>query len=95
LFPRRRIFLFGKNDRRWEMRVYKILSLMLGVGLLVVALGGCEQKGPLEQSGKKIDEAVEDLGEAMKKEGPAERAGKKIDETVEKAEETMQDATNR
>lgn len=75
------------------MRVYKVLSLIFGVGLLVVALGGCEHEGPLEQTGKKVDEAVEDPGEAMKKEGPAERAGKKIDETAEKVGEAMQDAT--
>lgn len=77
------------------MRVDEVFSLMLAVGLLVVALGGCEHEGPMEQSGKKIDEAVEDLGAAVKKEGPAERAGKKIDETVEKAGEAMQDATDR
>lgn len=77
------------------MRFYKVLSLMLGVGLLVVALGGCEPEGPMERTGKKVDEAVEDLGTAMKKEGPAEQAGKKIDEAAEKAGEAMQDATNR
>jgi uncharacterized protein YjbJ (UPF0337 family) len=95
LLPSERIFLLGKNNRRLEMRVYKMFSFMLGVGLLVVALGGCEHEGPVEQTGKKIDEAVEDLGAATKKEGPAEQTGKKIDEAVEKAGEAMQDATNR
>jgi len=75
------------------MRVYKTLSLMLGVGLLVAALGGCEREGPMEQTGKKVDEAVENLGEAVKEEGPAERAGKKVDETVEKAGDALKDAT--
>lgn len=75
------------------MRVYKALSLMLGAGLLVAALGGCEREGPMEQTGKKADEAVENLGEAVKKEGPAERAGKKVDETVEKAGDAFKDAT--
>lgn len=75
------------------MRVYKTLSLILGVGLLAVALGGCEREGPMEQTGKKVDEAVENLGEAVKKEGPAERAGKKVDETVEKAGDAFKDAT--
>jgi uncharacterized protein YjbJ (UPF0337 family) len=47
----------------------------------------------MEQTGKKVDEAVENLGEAVKKEGPAERAGKKVDETVEKAGDALKDAT--
>jgi hypothetical protein len=75
------------------MSIYKTLSLLLGVGLLVATLGGCEREGPMERTGKKMDEAVENLGEAVKKEGPVEQAGKKVDKAIEDAGEKIKDAT--
>jgi hypothetical protein len=75
------------------MSIYKTLSFLLGVGLLVATLGGCEREGPMERTGKKMDEAVENLGEAVKKEGPVEQAGKKVDKAIEDASERIKDAT--
>jgi hypothetical protein len=49
----------------------------------------------MERAGKKMDEAVEDLREATKKEGPAERAGEKIDKAAEEANEAVKDASKR
>lgn len=77
------------------MLLYKTLSTMLGAGLLVAALGGCEREGPMERAGKKMDEAAESLSEATRKEGPAERAGKQIDKAVEETEEAAREATRR
>ena len=75
------------------MSTLKKLSV-LSVSLLIAAgLLACEQKGPAEKAGEKIDQAVEKAQEkiedATKPEGPMEKAGKKIDETVESAKEAM------
>jgi hypothetical protein len=42
---------------------YGVVSLGLGVALLA----GCEQKGPAEKAGQKIDKAVEDTGKEIQK----------------------------
>lgn len=75
------------------MFTLKKLSL-LSAGLLIAAgLVACEQKGPAEKAGEKIDQTVENAKEkvedATKPEGPMEKAGEKIDETVEKAKEPV------
>ena len=56
---------------------------MLGLGLTVLA--GCEQKGPMEKAGQKVDKAVEDTGKEMQKAG--EKAADKLDEAAKKARE--------
>jgi len=65
--------------------VHKILLASLPA--LGLALGACEDKGPAESAGQKIDQSVEKAKEAVDPQGPAERAGEKIDEAVEKAKE--------
>lgn len=50
-------------------------SMSLGVG--------CVQKGPAERAGENIDEAVEDMQDAVDPPGPAEKAGRSIDRTVD------------
>lgn len=35
------------------------------LGTLMVALPGCEKQGPLEKAGEKIDDKVEETGEAI------------------------------
>jgi hypothetical protein len=77
------------------MLLYKTLSTMLCAGLFVVALGGCEREGPMERTGKKLDEAAESLSEAARKEGPAERAGKQIDKAAEETKEAAKESTRR
>ena len=42
---------------------------LLSLGLGVVLLAGCEQKGPAEKAGQKIDKAVEDTGKEIQKAG--------------------------
>jgi hyperosmotically inducible periplasmic protein len=60
-----------------------LISLLafLGIGTL-----GCEQKGPAEKAGEKVDEAAEQAGEKMEEAG--EKAGELMEEGGEKLEET-------
>jgi len=74
------------------MSIYRKLSSVVCAGLLMVGLGGCEQEGPAERAGEKIDEAAEGLSKA---EGPAERAGKKVDKAAEDAGEALEEAGDR
>lgn len=41
-----------------------LMTVMFGAGL-----AGCEQKGPAEEAGAKIDEAVEQAGEKLEEAG--------------------------
>ena len=75
------------------MPTLKKLSI-LSAGLLIAAgLFACEQKGPAEKAGEKIDQTVEKakdkVEDATKPEGPMEKAGKKIDESVEDTKEAI------
>lgn len=49
------------------MSINKTLLAVVGVGMLAFVLGACEQQGPAEQAGEKIDETAEETGEAMDK----------------------------
>lgn len=52
-----------------------LASLALGVG--------CEQQGPAEQAGESIDNAANDMGDALDPRGPAEEAGAAVDDTFD------------
>lgn len=67
------------------MTVHKILLASLPA--IVLGLGACEDKGPAESAGQKIDQSVEKAKEAIDPQGPAERGGEKIDRAVERAKE--------
>jgi hypothetical protein len=70
----------GPTRDKW---LHAVVSLGLGVALLA----GCEQKGPAEKAGQKIDKAVEDTGKELQK------AGEKVDEKLEEAGKKVKDAT--
>jgi len=59
------------------------VALVLALGL--AALAGCEQKGPMETAGQKIDKAVEETGKEVQKAG--EKAADKLDEAAKKVRE--------
>jgi hyperosmotically inducible protein len=63
--------------------ISRLLALGLGLALFV----GCEQQGPAQKAGEKVDKAVEDAGKAIEKAG--EKAGEKLDEAAKK----VRDAT--
>ncbi len=62
-----------------------ILAVLAGL-----ALAGCGEKGPAEQAGEKVDQAVEQTKDAIEdagQQGPAEKAGETIDKKVEEIKE--------
>jgi hypothetical protein len=56
-----------KTMRRFTMAISKTLSLWLCASFAALVLGGCEKEGPVERTGKQIDEAVEKADEALRK----------------------------
>ena len=59
----------------WNKVVTVLMVLMLA--LSSIALTACEQEGPAEKAGKKIDQTVEDAGDAL------EDAGDKIEDATD------------
>ena len=55
---------------------------------LAVVLAGCEQEGPAERAGERIDESVEETTQAI--EETAERAGERVEQTGEAIREETQ-----
>ncbi|AUN95098.1 hypothetical protein [Pseudazoarcus pumilus] len=47
-------------------------------------LVGCDEPGPAEKAGAKVDQAVEDVKDAIEQDGPAEEAGEEIDNAVDR-----------
>ena len=55
----------------------KFAILLLCACLMIPAMIGCEEKGPAERAGEKIDKAVKDAADAM------EEAGENIKEKMD------------
>lgn len=54
--------------------------ILMAVALPVMgALAACDDKGPAEKAGEKIDNAAQSMKDAIDPPGPAEDAGRKID----------------
>lgn len=71
--------------------VKKIIALLCGL-MLVLFIAACEDEGPAEKAGEKIDNAVESTQESMEEAGDKleeqmEEAGDKIEETGDKIQE--------
>lgn len=47
------------------MKLSEIIGAALLAGVLLVALPGCEDQGPMEEAGEEVDEGVEDTGDAI------------------------------
>jgi predicted small lipoprotein YifL len=58
-------------------RILAVTTLAL---LVALGLAACEDKGPLQKAGEKIDRAT-DQDKVIGK-GPLEKAGKNVDDTV-------------
>jgi hypothetical protein len=65
----------------------RLSSAVLWLSFGLFLLGGCEQKGPAQKAGEKMDKAVEQAGKSL------EKAGKKIGDTVDEASKKVRDAT--
>jgi hypothetical protein len=68
-------------------------------GVLVLALAGCEEEGPAERAGKRLDNAMDDMrnqaddaGEEV--EEALEDAQRKFDEAMDAARRKLNDADN-
>ncbi len=56
-------------------------TILAGVSLLSLTFAiGCEEKGPMEKAGERVDNAAK----ALDPRGPAEKAGAKIDDAINK-----------
>jgi predicted small lipoprotein YifL len=54
-----------------------------------LGLAACEKKGPLEQAGEEVDEAVDTI-----KNGGEESTANKVDDTLDEAREVVEDKKN-
>jgi predicted small lipoprotein YifL len=65
---------------------YKIPFAAIAV-VFTLALGACDNKGPVEQAGEEVDEAVDTI-----KNGGQESAASKADDAVDDVREGVKDA---
>ena len=70
-----------------RMKPRTLWAVML-VGALSLAVTACEKKGPLEQAGEEVDEAVDTL-----KHGE-ESTATKVDDAIDEAREGANDAAD-
>ncbi|MGH7302627.1 MAG: hypothetical protein ACRELZ_05015 [Candidatus Rokuibacteriota bacterium] len=61
------------------------LRTVVSLGLGLALLAGCEQAGPAQKAGEKIDKAVEGVGKEIQKAG--EKTGDKLDEAAKKVKD--------
>jgi hypothetical protein len=63
------------------------LQVMVALGFALGMLVGCEQQGPAQKAGEKVDKAVDQAGKTMQK------AGEKVEEAAKDAEKKIKEAT--
>jgi len=63
------------------------LQMVVALGLALGVLSGCEQPGPAQKAGEKVDKGVDQAGKAMQK------AGEKVEEAAKDAEKKIKEAT--
>lgn len=65
----------------------KMTKLFTGLGavLMVLALAACQEKGPAEKAGEKIDNAMENAGDKI--EDATDKAGEKMEDMGDKVED--------
>ena len=67
----------------------KLLWSALLAATLSVGLAACEKKGPVEQAGEEVDEAVDTI-----KIGGRESTENKVDDAIDEAREGAEDAAD-
>ena len=75
----------SKRTHAWHAS-YGVLALLTSL----LALNGCDRKGPAEQAGEQVDQAIQGMKEEAGAPGPAEQAGRTVDEARAKAGEKVQ-----
>jgi predicted small lipoprotein YifL len=61
-------------------------AMVAGLCAMLVGLAACEKKGPLEQAGEEVDEAVDTI-----KNGGEESTANKVDDAVDEAREVVEE----
>ena len=69
------------------MKTVKLIPLM-AIAAVAFTFAGCENEGPAEQAGKKIDQTMDTMQEK------AEETGDKAMEKLEQAGDKVEDATD-
>jgi hypothetical protein len=59
----------------------KYLALVL-LAPFAIATVSCKEKGPAEKAGENLDNAVENVKDAVNPKGPVEKAGEKVDDAL-------------
>jgi hypothetical protein len=59
-----------------------IIGLFVVLPLMGGALVACDDKGPAEKAGEKLDDAGQKVKDAIDPPGPAEKAGRSIDKAT-------------
>lgn len=49
---------------------------------ILAAFASCTKKGPAEKAGESMDEAIENVKDAVDPKGPVEKAGEKVDKAL-------------
>jgi predicted small lipoprotein YifL len=65
------------------------ITLAALVAALSLGMAACEKKGPVEQVGEEVDEAVDTI-----KNGGEESTANKVDDAIDEAREGAQDAAD-
>ncbi len=60
----------------------RIAGLVCGLGVAMALGAGCEEKGPAEQAGQNVDNAVQKAKDTISPPGPGEKAGRAVDKTL-------------
>ena len=66
------------------MQARRMTALVFAFGLIAQGslLTGCVQKGPAQRAGERIDNAVQDMQDAVDPPGPAQKAGRSLDRAL-------------
>jgi predicted small lipoprotein YifL len=67
----------------------KVLWSALLAATLSVGMAACEKKGPVEQAGEEVDEAIDTI-----KNGGEESTSNKVDDAVDEAREGAEDTAD-
>jgi predicted small lipoprotein YifL len=67
----------------------KVLWSAMLAAALSVGVAGCEKKGPVEQAGEEVDEAVDTI-----RNGGEESTSNKVDDAVDEAREGAEDSAD-
>jgi hypothetical protein len=54
---------FSLQQQEGNMKVGKVMMVVVFMGLTMFGLSACEKEGPAEKAGKAIDEAASDISE--------------------------------